>query len=238
MTNPSALVEALWEASRDYGVSLAVADQVAVAQMLAAKPLDELTSADVQAAFIKKHLPSPPARFANAVAKRARALQPPPKPPPAILVVLLAFRQSAVRNLSREFGGKTRGREDELRNYLVMYLPQRGYAEAHTGKGRTDILIPPPVDAIIEAKIWTNERTYRDGVVELGSYIRTEQPRQAYMIVFGDRIPLPSIIDDPDQVTAAEEHLEGLTVPVVVVPFEVDAPSKVAANQRRRDRGK
>jgi hypothetical protein len=151
---------------------------------------------------------------------------------------LLDFRRDAIRSLSREFGAKTQGREGALRNHLLMFLPPRGYAEAHTGRGQTDILIPSPAEALIETKVWTNEREYQDGVDELGRYIHTEQPRQAYMVVFGDRDPLPSIITDVRQPRAADEHIEGLTVPVVVVPFEVDAPSKAAAQQRRRERGK
>ena len=101
-----------------------------------------------------------------------------------------------------------------------------------------DIRIPAPADAVIETKVWTTELTYRDGVEELGRYVHTEQPKQAYMVVFGDREPLPSIIDDPAQDRAPDERLNGLTVPVIVVPFEVEAPSKVAAHQRRRERGK
>ena len=83
-----------------------------------------------------------------------------------------------------------------------------------------------------------NEQTYRDGVEELGRYIHSEKPAQAYMVVFGDRDPLPAIVTSHRQERAADEHLEGLTVPVVVVPFEVVAPSKAAAQERRRERGK
>jgi hypothetical protein len=224
----------LWETSEEFGVSLKPSEQVAIARSVAARPIEAATPADVRDAFAANGLTRPSAAYAKAVLASVRGV-PPPK---TLLDLLLAYRRSAIRTLSRQFGGKTRGREEELRDSLLMYLEPRGYAEAHTGRGRMDIVIPPPVDAVIEVKVWTNERTYRDGVEELGRYIHTEQPEQAYIVVFGDRVPLPSLVADAGQATAPDEHVEGLTVPVVVVLFEVDAPSKAAENERRRQRGK
>lgn len=213
---------------------LEVSQQVAIARTVARKPREAVASADLEAAFASVGLPRPPAGFAKAVVASVRGV--PPKK--TLLDVLLDFRQEAIRTLSRQFGGRTHGREDELRNHLLMFLPTRGYAEAHTGKGRTDILIPPPEHTIVETKIWTTEREYLDGVEELGRYIHTENPQHAYIVVFGDRQPLPPLIADHTQQRADDEHIEGLTVPVVVVPFEFEAPSKAAANERRRGRGK
>jgi hypothetical protein len=225
------LQEALWEAAKEYGVRLSTSEQVAVAREVSRKPRDAATPDDVHAAFQAVGLPLPPAGFARAALKSVRAVM----PERTLLDSLLDFRQDAIRNLSREFGGNTKGREDALRNHLLMFLLPRGYAEAHTGRGRTDILIPPPEDTIIETKVWTTGAEYRDGVVELGRYINTEKPKHAYIVVFGDRVPLPRLIADPAQPRAADEHIGGLTVPVVLVPFEVDAPSKAAANERRRE---
>jgi hypothetical protein len=228
------LQEALWEASKDFGIELEVSQQVAIARAVSRRSADTATPEDVRAAFAEIGLPRPSTAYAKAVIASVRGV--PEKK--TLLDVLLEYRRFAIRSLSRQFGGKTRGREDELRNNLLTFLPTRGYTEAHTGKGRTDILLPEPDDAIIETKVWTNERTYRDGLEELGRYIHTEQPKQAYMVVFAEREPLPSIITEASQPQAADEHVEGLTVPVVVVPFEVDAPSRAAAEQRRRERGK
>jgi hypothetical protein len=229
------LQEALWEAGKDYGVRLEVSEQVAIARSVTQRSPDQVTPSDVQAAFIAIGLPRPSAAYAKAVLRFVRGVA----APATVLDVLLAYRLHAIRVLSRRYGGgKAQGREDELRDNLLTYLPTRGYAEAHTGRGRMDIRIPPPVDAVIETKVWTNERTYRDGVEELARYIHTERPRQAYMVVFGDRHPLPSIIENVRQARAADESLEGLVVPVIVIPFEVDAPSKAASKERRRKSGK
>jgi hypothetical protein len=228
------LQEALWEKAKEFGVQLGVSEQVAIARAVARQAPDAATPEDVRAAFAAIDLPRPPAAYAKAVLASVRGVA----PGKTLLDTLLEYRKFAIRALSRQFGGKTRGQEDELRNNLWTFLRPRGYAEAHTGKGRTDILIPAPDDAIIEVKVWTTELTYRDGLEELARYIHTEQPKQAYMVVFGDREPLPSIVTDPRQTRAPDEQLDGLTVPVIVVPFEVDPPSKAAANQRRRERGK
>jgi hypothetical protein len=234
MTSPDPsreLSEALWEAEEEFGPTLAVADQVAVARALGRKAA--VTPADVKAAFSELSLPSPSAAYAKAVANRARVLT----PKRTLLNVLLDYRRFAIRELSSEFGGKTAGQEERLKTSLVTYLPERGYTEARTGRGRTDIRVPPPTDAIIETKVWTGQSKYRDGVEELGRYIYTEQPKSAYMVVFGERQPLPSIVANYDHARAADEELEGLSVPIVVVLFEVDPPSKAAARQRRRERG-
>jgi hypothetical protein len=224
------LSEALWEAEQQFGPTLAVADQVAIARALGTKA--HLTPADVKAAFERRGLKAPSTAYATAVVARLRGLT----PSRTLLAVLLDYRQFAIRELSPQFGGRTAGREEELKNSLLGYLPERGYREAHTGKGRMDIRIPPPSDAIIETKVWTTDRKYRDGVEELTRYVETEQPKQAYIVVFGDREPFPALISHSDQERAPDEQIMGLTVPVIVVPFEVDAPSKAAEQQRRRDR--
>jgi hypothetical protein len=226
------LQEALWETGKDFGVQLEVSQQVAIARAVSRRPVEAVTPEDVRAAFAAIDLPRPSTAYAKAVLASVKGVT----PKKTLLHVLLDYRGFAIRALSGQFGGKTRGQEEELRNNLLTFLPKRGYTEARTGRGRTDILVPAPDEAIIEVKVWTDERTYRDGVVELGRYIHTEEPKQAYMVVFGDRDPLPSIIADHRQEMAAEEQLEDLTVPVVVIPFEVDAPSKAAAQQRRRAR--
>jgi hypothetical protein len=234
MTSPDPspeLMEVLWEAGNHHGQRLTVAQQVAVGRELASSRPAEITPDSVQAAFDRIGLPTPSAAYRKAVVSRIKKL----RPPHTLREVLLDYRQFAIRSLSGQFGGKTTGHEEELRNNLLTYLPQHGFTEARSGRGRTDILLPA-VRAIIEVKVWDSVREYEDGLEELGRYIHTDRPARAYMVVFGDREPLPSIISDPRQEIAEERPLEGLAVPVIVVPFEVDQPSRAAANSRRRVR--
>jgi hypothetical protein len=226
------LIEALWEAGERVGRRLSVSDQVAVARELARQPPRDLTARDINDIFTRLELIPPSEAYGRAVLSRVKNL----RPTISLGQVLIDYRQFAIRSLSGQFGGRTTGQEESLRNNVLTYLPRRGYTEARTGKGRSDILVPPPQDAIIEVKIWAGVPAYEDGLVELGRYIHTERPSQAHMVVFGDREPLPSIVRNHRQAIAEERHLEGLVVPVVVVPFEVDQPSKAAGQARRRER--
>lgn len=237
---PPELLDALWEAAEHYGVQIAAPDQVVVARALAVGPVSSRSSRAVDEAFVQAGMPRPPVGFGKAVIDRWRALG----GASSLVDVIVEYRQFAIGSLSRQFGGKTTGREEELRNNLHTYLPQHGFKEAQTGKGNTDIVIPGAFGAfganrpaaIIEVKVWTDVRTYEDGLEELGRYIHTDMPTTAFMVVFGDRDPLPEIIKDATQVVAEERPLSGLMVPVIVVPFEVDYPSKARSISRRRSR--
>jgi hypothetical protein len=225
------LTEVIWEIGEHYGQRLTVPQQVAVARELGTSRSVDLNANSVHAAFARHGLPPPPAPYVRALVRRIKSL----RPPRSLRDILTDYRQFAIRSLSERFGGKAQGHEGELRDNLLTYLQPRGYTEAHSGKGRTDILLPTP-PTIIETKVWSDVRYYEDGLEELGRYIHTERPTEAYMVVFGDREPLPPIVSDHRQVVAEERTLEGLVVPVILIPFEVDAPSRAAANTRRRAR--
>jgi hypothetical protein len=92
------------------------------------------------------------------------------------------------------------------------------------------------LDALIEVKVWTDRSTYDAGVEELARYIHTSRPAMAFMVVFGDRDPLPAVASSHREPIAEVLDLEGLRVPVIVVPFEVDAPSKALRRGKARSR--
>ena len=217
-------IEALFEAGKRHGVRLDVAERVAVARAIGSTPPGDIRPADVLGAFKALGLPRPTGAYAKTVADRLRQLG----PPAPLLEVLLRYRQFAIRSLSGQYGGKTHAHEGELRNSLLTYLPERGYIETPTGRGRTDIVILRP-SAVIEVKVWESIRLYEDGLVELGKYIHTERPEQAAMVVFGEAEPLPAIIATHDQAVAERRTLE--------IPFEIDQPSRAARETRRRNRG-
>lgn len=225
------LIEILWTAERQYGERLSALDQVLVARKIAEARLVDMSVVDVDEAFRSVGIEPPPPGYAKHVVSRVRKIH----QPETLQGEIVGFRYFAIANLSGEHGGKTKGNEERLRNDLLTYL-RRGYAEARTGRGKTDILLPPPEDAIIETKVWTTRSVYEDGLVELARYIHTTRPKQAIFVVFGERDPLPAIVSDHKQELAEVRVLDGLHVPVVVVPFEVDPPSRAAANERRRNR--
>jgi hypothetical protein len=234
MTSPdwvSDAQEALWAAGKLYGWRLDAADQVAVARELALGHPEGVTAEHIGKAFATARLPDPPSGFARDLVARIHRLH----PRPSLRDVLISFREEAIRTLSGLYGGKPK-KEDVLRRHLLMYLPMRGYAEAQTGRGRTDILLADPYNVIIETKVWTTELLFEDGMTELGQYIRTEQPKEAFMVVFCDREPLPTIVSRHRQPIAEERNLDGLLVAVIIVPFDVEPPSKVGAMERKKRR--
>ena len=235
LPDPSpALIEALWEAGEYAGRRLTVSEQVELARELAKEPRGEITRPRIKAAFSRLKLREPSDRYTHAILTRLQKI----RWDKSLFDLLIEYRAFAIRALSTQFGGKTRGHEEELRNNLLTFLQPRGYTEARSGRGRTDILIPgPPCPRLIEVKVWGGTGLYNDGLEELARYIHTERPCEAYLVVFGDREPLPTILADHRQAVAEERDLEGLAVPVVVVPFEVDAPSKAGLNSRRRISG-
>jgi hypothetical protein len=222
--------EALWKVESEYGPVLPnSADQVAVARALANEAGLVVDRADVERAFDVAVGRQPRSAYLSAVVREiARAV-----PARTILDVLLDFRRYAIRSLSREFGGKTKGREKELRKHLETYMPEHAYTEAETGKGDTDFMLPE-ISTLIEGKIWYGREEYENGLEEVRSYIRTERPEAAYIVLFCDVDPLPPIVSGPDQAIADEPILSGLRVPVIVVPFEVDYPSQARRNKRKR----
>jgi hypothetical protein len=223
--------EMVWKLEAKYGPVLAeVIDQVAVAHRLA--EIEVPTVKAVREAFDSAGMKRPPAAYsaelATMLARRVKRR--------GLEDLIVDFRQYAIGALSRRFGGKTKGRELELRDYLRTYLVPRGYTEAEAGRGDNDLVVPS-IPAIIETKIWESEDAYKEALRQLDRYLHTEKPKEAYLVMFGDREPLPSIIGDPTQaIVEPRPVLSGLKVPVVVVPFEVDYPSKLKEADRKRAR--
>jgi hypothetical protein len=227
------LMDALYEAAEEYGVKLTTGEQVAVAQKVAGLQPSAVTGRAIEAAFVDRGLRRPPAGYGSAVLARLASYG----SPRTLLNVVLDYRQFAIGHLSRQFGGETRGHEEALRNSLHTYLPQHGFKEAQSGRGNTDIVIPDPAGgnrpaAIIETKVWKGRADYENGLTELETYIHNDKPGQAIYVVFGERQPLPKVIADATQAIAERRALSGIVVPVVVIPFEQVAPSKVRQTRR------
>jgi hypothetical protein len=223
------LGDALFESFRDYGLDISAGQQDAIARAIDMSPVGTITASTVDLAVERVTGQRPPRGMGVAVLRRWREYG---ARMPSLLDMLLDYRQWAIDALSAEHGGKPKA-EETLRNNLRAYLPKRAHVEARTGRGKTDIYIPE-LDAVIEVKVWTDRMTFNEGIEELARYIRTSKPRMAFMVIFGDRHPLPKIVDGPDQEVAEPLTLGGLTVPVVVVTFEVDFPSKALEAEKRR----
>lgn len=231
---PAELMEALFETFEEYGLDITTGQQVAIARAIANLPAGSATGAAIEAAFPKVGVRRPPDGFGDDVRKRWGQYG----TSTTLLDVVLDYRQFAIGNLSRQFGGDTRGHENELRNSLHTYLPKHGFKEAQSGRGNTDIVIPDPEggphpDAIIETKVWKGKSDYEDGLAELETYIHNDSPKRAIYVVFAEAEHLPEVIGDKTKAIAERRKLAGVEVPVVVVPFELIYPSKVRQTRRK-----
>src|SRR5690349_18519321 len=121
-------MEALWEAGEHSGRRLTVAEQISVARELSAHRLRDVTADDISGIFGRLRLNAPSALYTRSVVQRLRRV----RPARTLRDILVDYRQFAIRELSGLFGGKTQGREEELRNYLLTFLPSRGFTEARS----------------------------------------------------------------------------------------------------------
>jgi hypothetical protein len=226
------IVEALNETANAYGVTMDVGDRVTIARRLGRLPVGALSVATVADACAKQGFRRLPRGFGSAVVARVRALG----KTRTLVDVLVEYRQFAVDALSAEFGaGKSKAHEESLCTNLRTYLTTHAEVEARTGRGKTDIYLVE-LDTVIEVKVWTNQSTFDAGVEELGRYIHTRRPKDAVIVVFGDRDRLPAIAQSHMDPFGTPLQLEGLSVPVVVVPFEGVAPSKALREKKARTR--
>ena len=227
-------MEALFETFEEYGLDVTTGQQVSIARAIADQPLGRLTGLAIENVFPDAGVRRPPDGFGDDLLKRWGHYG----SQKSLLEVVLDYRHFAIGNLSRQFGGDTKGHENELRNSLHTYLPKHGFKEAQSGRGNTDIVIPGPAaeanpDAIVETKVWKGRSDYEDGLTELETYIHNDRPKLAVYVVFGEVQPLPDVIKDKTQAIAERRTLAGIEVPVVVVPFEQIAPSQVRKVRRK-----
>jgi hypothetical protein len=226
------LIEAINDASIAYGVNIGAADRAAIARKLSRLPVEALTAKKVAEVCAAQGVRRLPVGFASTIVTRLLSLG----SARTLMDVLVEYRQFAIDALSAEFGaGKSKSKEDSLRNNLRTYLPRHAEVEAQTGRGKTDLYLPE-LDTVIEVKVWTNQSTFDAGVEEVGRYIHTKRPKAAVMVVFGDRGKLPAVANSHTDPFGTPLRLEGLTVPVLVVPFEGVAPSKALQEKKARIR--
>lgn len=112
-----------------------------------------------------------------------------------------------------------------LSAYLDQFVQTVGASlrlEVQTGRGRADIIITHnQKQYLIETKIWRDERRYQIGKQQLAQYMKSENVREGYYVVFDHReTPKPTVETDT---------IENLTVHSYVIPVVQQIPSKFIA---------
>ncbi len=111
------------------------------------------------------------------------------------------------------------------RHLLLAYLDQfvkiiGGFMhiEVQTGRGRMDIIITHNQQKyIVETKIWRGDNRYQAGKKQLASYLKTEDVKEGYYVVFDHR-------EQPEP-RVETETLEGLKIRSYVIPVIQQMPS-------------
>ena len=128
------------------------------------------------------------------------------------------FRILQVPNTPQEYVGQYL-----LYAYLDHFIRSVGadmFLEVQTGRGRMDLIILHNGQKyIVETKIWEGERRYQAGKKQLSRYLKLEDAREGYYVVFDHRAtPEPRVETDT---------LEDLTIRSYVIPVLQTHPSSV-----------
>ena len=111
---------------------------------------------------------------------------------------------------------------------LYAYLDRFGslirgtmYLEVQTGRGRMDLIILHNARKyIVETKIWEGHRRYEAAKRQLAAYLKLEDAREGYYVVFDHRVkPEPRV---------ETETIDGLVLRSYVIPVAQEAPSRQA----------
>ncbi len=113
------------------------------------------------------------------------------------------------------------------RHLLLAYIEQfvrlvggMMYIEVQTGRGRIDLLITHNQRKyIVETKVWRGEINYQTGKKQLAAYLKLENAREGYYVVFDHRNnPTPRV---------ETETIDGLTIRSYVIPVVQQQPSSI-----------
>lgn len=128
------------------------------------------------------------------------------------------FRILQVPDTPQEYVG-----QHLLYAYLDQFVNIVGanmFLEVQTGRGRIDLLIVHNQRKyIVETKIWEGDRYYQAGKKQLAAYLKLENAREGYYVVFDHRNnPVPRV---------ETEIVDGLTIRSYVIPVVQEQPSSV-----------
>ena len=106
---------------------------------------------------------------------------------------ILHFKSFVEGNVYPAFHVTQNPQEEIGRSLLQTYLYPRGFREAQMSGGNSD-LVYPTEEAIIETKIWRDQERYQDGIVELTSYLDSQEYVTGYYVIFDNTQSNNSII--------------------------------------------
>jgi hypothetical protein len=104
--------------------------------------------------------------------------------------------------------------------YLNAFLSMVGgktYLEAHTGVGRTDLIITiDNEEFVVEAKVFSDIVKFRKGKIQLAQYAQSLSLSSAIYLVFVEsEVTIPSVLEE-------EKEYEGVLIKTHLVPYNLE----------------
>ena len=105
-------------------------------------------------------------------------------------------------------------------DHFVQIVGASMFLEVQTGRGRIDLLIVHnQCKYIVETKVWEGDRYYQAGKQQLAAYLKLENAREGYYVVFDHRNnPTPRV---------ETETIDDLTIRSYVIPIIQQQPSSI-----------
>jgi len=114
-------------------------------------------------------------------------------------------------------------REEIGRTLLQTYLTPRGFREAQMSGGNSD-LVYPEFETIVETKIWHGQKKFKDGVLQLVSYLKAQGYCEGYYVIFDDTKTKNAIVAEYGECFGVK--YEDFLIYCIFVKISPKAPSK------------
>ena len=102
-------------------------------------------------------------------------------------------------------------------NAFLSMVDGKTYLEAHTGIGRTDLIITVNTEEfVVEAKVYSDIVKFRKGKQQLAQYAKSlSLPTAIYLVFVESEVNNPTVIEK-------EEMVEGILIKTHLVPYNLD----------------
>ncbi|KPA11233.1 AAA ATPase [Candidatus Magnetomorum sp. HK-1] len=116
---------------------------------------------------------------------------------------------------------------DGFINFAIESVDGHTLIEVPTGRGRADIIIVyGSYKYVIETKIYSTERRFQDGKIQLAEYLKSEGIEQGFYVVFSNQHSEKDILFE-------EEMIDGKVIQTFIIRTYFDQPSQFAKVQRK-----
>ena len=102
-------------------------------------------------------------------------------------------------------------------NAFLSVVEGKSYMEAHTGVGRTDLIITVNNEEfVVEAKVYSDIVKFRKGKIQLAQYAKSlSLPSAIYLVFVESEVKNPTVVEK-------DEIVDGIVIRTHLVPYNLD----------------